>query len=332
MTGPTGFLGKAVVDTLALHGHRIRILHRPTSNLQCVSASVSEYVIGDITDPLLMVQAASGVDAIIHLAADLSHWRRRRDQIMRTNVTGTRIVAEAAKTAGVSVLVHVSSVAAVGFSRTGTPIDETAPNNFRPLKLVYNESKRLAEEEAADARRYGVRVIIVNPGVVYGPRPLTHTFGHTMLEIAGHRVPGHPSGGLSIVDVDDVAAGIVSALQRGTDGERYLLTGENVTYADLFGRQAKAAGTDYHGRTLPSSVLFLAAQAFEARAAFNGREPRLTRDHAKIAPLRMWYTSAKAKRALGFSARPLEATLERMAEAYRAAGALPRTTSGGRGS
>jgi nucleoside-diphosphate-sugar epimerase len=279
-----------------------------------------------------MVQAAAGVDAIIHLAADLSHWQRRRDQIMRTNVTGTRIVAEAAKTAGVSVLVHVSSVAAVGFSRTGTPIDETAPNNFRPLKLVYNESKRLAEEEAADARRYGVRVIIVNPGVVYGPRPLTHTFGHTMLEIAGHRVPGHPSGGLSIVDVDDVAAGIASALQRGTDGERYLLTGENVTYADLFGRQAKAAGTDYHGRTLPSSVLFLAAQAFEARAAFNGREPRLTRDHAKIAPLRMWYTSEKAKRELGFSARPLEATLERMAEAYRAAGALPRTTSGGRGS
>jgi dihydroflavonol-4-reductase len=271
-----------------------------------------------------MVQAASGVDAIIHLAADLSHWQRRRDQIMRTNVTGTRIVAEAAKTAGVSVLLHVSSIAAVGYSPSQTPIDETATNNFIPLKLVYNESKRLAEEEATDARRYGVRVVIVNPGVVYGPRSLTHTFGHTMLEIAHHRVPGHPSGGLSVVDVDDVAAGIASALQRGKDGERYLLTGENVTYADLFGRQAKVAGTDYRGRTLPSAALFVAAQAFEVRAAMNGREPRLTRDHAKIASLRMWYTSEKARRELDFAARPLEATLERMAAAYRAAGALPQ--------
>jgi dihydroflavonol-4-reductase len=323
VTGSTGFLGRAVTKALADHGHSLRIVHRRTSNLASVRGLAAETVAADITDPLGMVQAAAGMDAIVHLAADLSHWRRHRERILRTNVMGTRVTAEAAKTAGVALLVHVSSIAAVGYSADGRPIDESAANNFVPLHLVYHESKRLAEEEALDARRYGVRVVVVNPGVVYGPRDLSHPFGHTMLEIARGKVPGHPAGGLSVVDVEDVAAGIVAALERGADGERYLLAGENVSYGDLFARQAAAAGVRYRGRTIPAPVLHAAARAFELRARLSGGEPRLTVDNAKIAPLRLWYTSAKAQRDLGFTRRPLEATLERMAAAYRAAGALP---------
>src|SRR5581483_1916545 len=112
-------------------------------------------------DPLAMVRAADGVDAVVHLAADLSHWRRRREHVFRTNVGGTRVTAEATKTAGVPLLLHVSSVAAVGHSADGRPIDEAHANNFVPLSLVYHESKRLAEEEANDVARYGVRVIVV---------------------------------------------------------------------------------------------------------------------------------------------------------------------------
>jgi dihydroflavonol-4-reductase len=284
---------------------------------------VSGITRGDVTDPLAVAGAAAGMDAIVHMAADLSHWSKRRDRVMRTNVYGTRIVAEAAKTAGVPRLLHVSSVAAVGYSPDGRPVDETLPYNLGSLKLLYHESKRQAEAEALDVRHYGVEVVIVNPGVVYGPRDLSHTFGHTMLEISAGRVPGHPTGGLSVVDVDDVAAGVAAALERGADGERYLLTGENVRYGELFKAQAALAGVSYAGRPLPAALLRVAAAAFEARSAMTGVEPRLTRDNAAIAPLLMWYSSAKAERELGWSRRPLDETLARMAAAYREAGLLP---------
>jgi len=179
-----------------------------------------------------------------------------------------------------------------------------------------------AVEEAVDAARYGVRVVIVNPGVLYGPRSMRHTFGHTMLELAGGKIPGHPAGGISLTDVNDAAAGILSALERGRSGERYLLTGHNISYEDSFHIQAKASGTTYVGRPLPTSLLRAAAFAFELTSRYTQREPRLTQDNAKIAPLKMWYDATKAQNELGYHIRPLEATMQRMVEAYRRVGAL----------
>lgn len=147
--------------------------------------------------------------------------RRHRDRIFRTNVLGTRVVAEAA---GASTL-HVSSVAAVGYSESGVPIDETAPNNFVPLRLVYHESKRLAEDEALAVTGRSA----CHYRTLYGPRELFHKFGHTMLELSKGKIPGHPSGGIFVTDVDDAAAGIVSALTLGENGERYLLVSSRRT-------------------------------------------------------------------------------------------------------
>jgi len=276
VTGGTGFIGRSVVRELAVRGHTLFALVRNSSDTTPIEQYVAQITRGSITDPLAVVRAADGADAIVHLAADLSHWRRRRETVLRTNVAGTRVVAEAAKTAGVPLLLHVSSVAAVGHSTDGRPIDETHPNNFVPLRLVYHESKRLAEEEASDVLRYGVRVVIVNPGLVYGPRDVAHTFGHTMLELAAGSVPGHPSGGQSVVDVEDVATGIALALERGRSGERYLLSGENLRYSELFSRQAAAAGVTYRGRTMPAAVLQLAAFAFEARSRVTGASRSIT--------------------------------------------------------
>jgi dihydroflavonol-4-reductase len=100
------------------------------------------------------------------------------------------------------------------------------------------------------------------------------------------------------------------------------LAGTNIRYGELFAAQAAAAGSSYRGRELPAALLRGAAAVFEARSRFTGKEPRLTRDNAIIAPLLMWYSSARAERELGYRSRPLEATLERMARAYRDAGAL----------
>jgi dihydroflavonol-4-reductase len=322
LTGGTGFLGSRVTRLLAERGAKLTVLHRKSSALDSIRSYVSASFPGDITDPIVALRAADGMDVVIHMAADLSHWRQRRERVFRTNVTGTRVIAEAAKTAGVPALLHISSIAAVGYSSNGVPIDESAPNNFVPLHLMYHESKRLAEEEALDAVRYGVKVIIVNPGVLYGPRSLEHTFGHTMLELAAGKIPGHPTGGISVTDVDDAAFGIVSALDRGRSGERYLLTGHNLRYTEVFQRQAECIGVKYAGRPLPSVLLSAAARVFELRSRFTGIEPRLTIDNAKIAPLLMWYDHAKARRELGYRIRRLEETFERMARAYRDAGLL----------
>jgi dihydroflavonol-4-reductase len=323
VTGATGFLGTHVAEALAGEGHALHIMHRRTSDTSRVKRYAARLIVSDVTDPVESVKAAQGMDAVVHLAADLSHWQGHRDRIMRTNITGTRVMAEAAKTAGVPRFLHISSVAAVGYSPDGTPIDESAENNFVPLRLLYHESKRLAEEEALDAARYGVAVVIVNPGVLYGPRSLAHTFGHTMLELAGGRIPGHPTGGISVTDVRDAAIGIVAALRAGKSMQRYLLAGHNLSYEDVFKRQAQAVGVTYRGRPLSQTFLRLAATAFEFQSRFNGREPRLTRDNARIGHLRMYYDSGRAQRELGYTIRPLEETFAAMIDAYRALGALP---------
>jgi len=322
LTGATGFLGSKVTKTLAEHGHHLTALVRPQSARDTVRSYVDATIVGDVSDPVLMSHAADGHEAIVHMAADLSHWRRNRARIFRTNVVGTRVVAEAAKTAGVATLLHVSSIAAVGYSVDGSPLNERAPNNFAPLRLVYHETKRLAEEEAREVMHYGTTVIIVNPGVLYGPRSLSHTFGHAMLELYKKRIPGHPTGGLSVTDVDDAAAGIVNAITRGKNGERYLLAGANLTYAEVFRRLAKAAGTSYEGRPISPYVMRAAAIFFETQSHFNGREPRITIDNAKIAPLFMWYDSSKAERELGYRKRAPEETFDRMARVYRDAGLI----------
>jgi len=323
LTGATGFLGRRVTAFLAERGHELRVLHRPQSRVEAIAPFASSFVEGVVTDPLAVTRAADGMDAIVHMAADLSHWKRHRDRIFRTNVTGTRVVAEAAKTAGVPRLLHVSSVAAVGYADAGSAVTENSPNNFVPLRLVYHESKRLAEEEAFDAIRYGVAVVVVNPGVLYGPRDLTHPFGHTMLELAAGRIPGHPTGGVSVTDVDDAASGIVAALERGRSGERYLLTGHNMSYREIFAEQARAVGVEYRGRAIPAALLRAAAHIFELRARVTGGEPRLTPDNAKIAPLNMWYDCSKATRELGYRYRPLSDTMERMVRAYKEQHLLP---------
>jgi dihydroflavonol-4-reductase len=116
---------------------------------------------------------------------------------------------------------------------------------------------------------------------------------------------------------------VVAALERGRSGERYLLTGHNITYRELFGLQARAVSAKYRGRPLPGYALTVAARLFEVRSKFTGAEPRLTIDNAKIGALLMYYTSAKAAHELGYSNRPLDATFESMLLAYRKAGALP---------
>ncbi|HTV74559.1 MAG TPA: NAD-dependent epimerase/dehydratase family protein [Candidatus Acidoferrales bacterium] len=322
LTGATGFLGTQVTRVLAESGHRLHVIHRRSSDLQPIMRYVESARIAEVTDPIETVRAAAGMDAIVHMAADLSHWSVNKERIFRTNVIGTRVMAEAAKTAGVPLFVHTSSIAAIGYSVDGIPIGESATNNFIPLRLLYHESKRLAEEEALDAIRYGIRVVILNPGVLYGPRSLRHTFGHTMLELAARKIPGHPTGGLSIADVDDVASAFAFALDKGNSGERYILAGTNLTYAQAFSEQARAVGTTYMGKPLPSAALMCAAKLLETRSRFSRAEPRLTVDNAKIAPLRMWYSSAHAEQRLGYRSRPLEETLARMAAAYRKAGAL----------
>ena len=323
VTGATGFLGRPVVRRLAIEGHTLFALARPNGEVESLAAYLAGVRRGDITDPLAMARAADGVEAIVHLAAEISHWPARRNAMMRTNAYGTRVVAEAAKTAGVERFLHCSSVSAVGYSSDGNPLDETATNNFPPLHLAYHESKRIAEEEALDVRHYGVHVAIVNPSFIYGPRePGTRPMSQALLEIATGRAPAHPTGGLCVVGVVEAGAGIAAALLRARDGERYILGAENVRYGELFARAARQAGTVYRGRAIPAAVLRAAAFACDVRARFDGREPLLTRDAALVAPLFTWFSHAKAERELGFSPRPLDATLERTARALRDAGEL----------
>ncbi|MBV9102362.1 MAG: NAD-dependent epimerase/dehydratase family protein [Candidatus Eremiobacteraeota bacterium] len=326
VTGATGFLGRRVVRDLAIRGHHVSAFLRSTSDAAPIREYVGKTVVGSITDPLAMVRAADSSDAVIHLATQHGTRGSHDSDLFRTNVAGTRVTAEAVKTAAVPFLLHVSSVAAVGYSTDGRPIDERHENNFVPLQLRYHESRRLAEEEASDVRRYGVRVVIVNPAVLCGPCRLRGSFGEAVFVRVSGMVRWNPTGGICVVDVDDAARGVVAALERGRDGERYILGGENVTYADLYRRAGAAAGLQYRGRPLQGTLLHGLATLNEAWGYMRKNPVSFGFAEATLAPLFLWYSSAKAERELQFSPRPLEAILQQLILGYRRDGLLPNST------
>ncbi|HET7746301.1 MAG TPA: NAD-dependent epimerase/dehydratase family protein, partial [Vicinamibacteria bacterium] len=236
LTGGTGFLGKNVARALAAAGHELRLLARPTSSRDGLPAG--ERVDGDVTDREAMLRAAEGCQAVVHMAAMVKMWTPDRAAFDAVNVGGLRNALAAGRAAGARVL-YTSSFIAIG--PTGPqPADESQVHPGRP-RNDYERTKAEADAVAREAAAAGQDVVLVYPGVVYGPGDLTD--GNIVVRmITDHlagRLPGIIGPGdraWSYAYVDDVARGHAAALERGRPGERYLLGGENVTMTGFFER------------------------------------------------------------------------------------------------
>jgi dihydroflavonol-4-reductase len=307
LTGATGFVGSAVARTMIARGHDVRLLARPTSNRANLAGLHATVVEGDLTDPASLASAVQGCRFVLHVAADYRLWVPDPAAMLRANVDGTVALLRAAHTAGVEKIVYCSSVAALGITADGTPADETTPVHPEKIAGIYKQSKYRAEQAVlALVRDEGVPATIVNPSTPVGPRDIKPTpTGKMIRDAAAGRMPAYVNTGLNIVHVDDVAEGHALALEHGTIGEKYILGGEDFLLRDIFAMAAAAAGRSPPRIALPIAPLLPVALICEALANF-GIEPVVTRDTLAMARKKMFFSSAKARRELGYSPRPAQ--------------------------
>ena len=322
LTGGSGFVGSAVARALLAAGYRVRALVRPSSPRNNLAGLDLEMVDGDICDTAAVSRAMRGARHVVHAAADYRLWTRDPATLVRTNVEGTRTVMEAALAAGVARVVYTSSVATLR-PRDDRVADEADALDEAGAIGAYKRSKVAAERVVEATAARGLAVVIVNPSTPIGPRDIKPTpTGRVIVEAARGRMPAFVDTGMNLVHVDDVAAGHVAALERGRPGERYILGGDNVPLRAMLREIAGLAGRRPPRFALPRAPLYPLATVAEAIAGVTGRAPLLTRDGLRMSRHRMYFTSEKAMRELGYRPRPHAEGLRDAIEWFAAAGYL----------
>jgi len=324
VTGATGFVGAAVARALLAAGWQVRVLVRHGSDRRNVAALAVEQVIGDLTDSVSLEHALEGCEAAFHVAADYRLWAPRPQELYRANVDGTAHLLDAAGRAGVRRIVYTSSVATIGLPADGGAGGEDTPAGLADMIGHYKRSKFLAEERAREAAARGVPVIIVNPSTPIGPGDVKPTpTGQIVLDAARGRTPAYVDTGLNIVHVDDVAAGHLLAFHRGRIGERYILGGEDMTLRQILTLIAQLVGRSPPRIRLPHGVVLPIAYAAELYARLTGRPTRVTVEGVRMARKRMFFSSAKAVRELGYRWRPPSEAFADALRWFKANGYLP---------
>ena len=305
VTGATGFVGAAVARALLREGWQVRALARKGSDRSNVQHLAVEVVEGDLADTASLERAVAECQAVFHVAADYRLGAPDPRQLYQTNVEGTRNILAASRRAGVQRIVYTSSVATVGIPADGSPGNEETPVGESDMIGHYKRSKFLAERVAREAAGSGTPVVIVNPSTPIGPGDIKPTpTGQIVIDAATGRMPAYVDTGLNIVHVDDVAAGHLLAFQRGRLGERYILGGEDMTLREILVTIAQLVGRKPPRIRLPTEVVFPIAYLAEGFARLTGRPGRITVEAVRMSRKRMFFSSAKAQRELGYASRP----------------------------
>jgi len=322
VTGATGFLGSHVARALAEQGADLRLLVRPTSNLKNLEGLNAETVTGDLCDPSSITKAMAGCDTVFHVAADYRLWVRDPAQMYRSNVEGTRAILEAARNNGVRQVLYTSSVATVGFTGNGCPADEDSPVSLASMIGHYKRSKFMAEQLALEAGRSGMRVVTVNPTTPVGEQDIKPTpTGRIVVDFLKRKFPAYVETGLNLVDVRECARGHIAALEKGKSGERYILGGENLTLKQVLDKLSAISGLPSPKVKLPYFVAYAAGAVDQTVSGLLlGREPRATVETVRMGKKKMWASSAKAERELGWKIVPADDALRRAVEWFQANG------------
>lgn len=317
VTGATGLVGNNVVRTLLDRGHEVRVLVRANCDPRPLSGLDVEVFHGDVRDREAVQRACQGSTSVIHAAAQIHIGWKGLDVQRAINVEGTRHVAEAALESGTR-FVHVSSVDALGLL-TGQVADEDTPRCGKTL-CTYVVSKTEAEAEVRKAFDRGLSGSIVNPGFMLGPWDWKPSSGRMLLAVGKRFAALAPSGGCTVCDVRDVANGIVAAMEKGSQGQNYILGGFNMPYVELWRIFAKIGGGWPTLGRLGPAMQFLVGRSGDWYGRLLGREPDVNSAAMAMSSLYHYHSSARAQRELGYSNRPLEETVRDAWDWFRSHG------------
>jgi len=317
VTGATGFLGSHVARALESVGSDLRLLVRANSDTRNIEGLRADRVVGDLCDPQSIERAMAGCDAVFHVAADYRLWIPDPAPMYRANVEGTQAILNAARKHGIKRVVYTSSVATMGFKSDGSLADEDSPVALSDMIGHYKRSKFMAEQVALDAR--GVEVVVVNPTTPIGERDVKPTpTGRIVLDFLKKKFPAYVDTGLNLVDATECAHGHLMAYEKGRSGQRYILGGENLTLKQILDKLAAITGLPSPTIRVPYFVALATGVVDElVTGRVMGKEPRATIDAVRMGRKKMFVTSAKAERELGWKIVPVDGALRRAAEWFR---------------
>ena len=300
----------------------LRLLVRRESRLDNLTDLEAETVVGDLRDVASLRSAIESCEVMVHVAADYRLWVRDPQTMLQTNVQGTRELLRTARELGVRRVVYTSSVATMGFKSDGTIIDESTPVGIAEMIGHYKRSKYLAEQEAMAAAKDGQQVMILNPTSPIGTNDLKPTpTGQIVVDFLNRRFPAYMDTGLNLVDVQEVAAAHVAAVTMGRPGEPYILGGENLTLKQILDKMSAITGLPSPTMKVPHIVAMGFAYYDEfVTGRLRGKEPRATVESVRMGRKKMYASSAKAERDLGFRVVPVYNALRSAIEWFRAHG------------
>jgi dihydroflavonol-4-reductase len=321
VTGATGFVGGAVARALVRAGVDVRVLARSRSDTQSLSGLPVERVEGDLLNPASLQKALSGCQQLYHVAAYYALWAKDPVIFYDINVTGTRNVLAAARLAGIQRTVYCSTIGAVGLPANGGLGTEVTPVSLNQMAGHYKRSKYLAEQEVLKFANEGLPIVIVNPSAPVGAGDVKPTpTGQVIVDFMKGRMPAYIETGMNIVDVDDVAAGHLLAMEKGRQGERYILGCRNLMLKDVFDILSGLTGVKAPSLRLPRSAVLPLAYVNHWIAQLTGQPPRIPLEGVKMAKYRMHYDCRKAIRELGIPQTPPETALEKAVQWFRSHG------------
>jgi dihydroflavonol-4-reductase len=321
VTGASGFIGSRIVRQLCERGDEVKVLLRPTASRSALKGLPVEVAEGDITIGHTVYRALAGCDRLFHVAAVYKMWDRDPRKVMEPSLRGTREVLEAVRRRDGAVrrVVVTSSVAAIGCTTGDAPLDESAEWGLDDSEQYVVAKKRAEEIALAAAKELGV--VVVNPAGVFGPGDSKPTpSGFLIVSYLNWKMPGGfkgSPGGISVVDVDDVAKGHLLAMDQGRVGQRYILGGENLTFIQIVKLLSEITGLPPPGDPPPKGVALLLGRTLELVSRLTGREPEITYKLARdFFDTKMWVSSEKAKADLGYAFRPAKKVLARAVRWY----------------
>jgi len=321
VTGATGFIGAALVKELVRRGENVRITVRKHSDRRNLRGISVEEVEADVVNPGEMRKAMHGCTHLYHVAGLYRSWMRDYGQLIKVNVEGSRNTLQAAFEAGIHKVIYTSSIAALGIRADGKPSDETTPYNLFHMKLPYELSKYQGELVAHEFIRRGLPAVIVRPALVMGEGDIYPTpSGQIVLNILKGKVPSYFHGGIEVVDVDDVVAGHILAMERGRAGESYNLgcRGNFTTMKNMFDIIARAGGVRAPFLKVPRAFALAYACALSFIAdCITHTPPVATPDNIRILSAMKHVDFSKATEELGIPQTPLKAVIEKTVRWYQ---------------
>jgi nucleoside-diphosphate-sugar epimerase len=312
VTGGTGLVGSHLIQQLLQEGKSVRALYRTSVPQTLAGLNGIEWVKGDILDTSALWEAMEGVDQVYHCAAIVSFHPTQKNLLNKTNIEGTANVVNACISQGVQKLLFVSSVAALGRIREDQPIDETMNWTPETSNSEYGKTKFMAELEVWRGMGEGLNIAIVNPVIILGPGNWDGGSSGIFKSVY-NEFPWYTEGISGFVDVKDLVRAMITIMQSQVSGERFIISGENRSYREIFTMIAKGFGKKPPYKKVTPLMAEIVWRLEALKAKFSGKNPLLTKETARTAQAKVNFNNTRfLKKFPEFSYTPMEESISRI--------------------